>query len=65
MNWEHQELARRMFGEWALNIDDIPSVVRSFRNYLGEHNPHLLETLDETSATDYFAKVLSYGHFVK
>lgn len=65
MNWEHQEMARRMFGEWTLNVGDIPSVVRSFRNYLGEYVPNLLATLDEVAAADYFAKIIRYGHFTK
>lgn len=63
MNHEHQAMAQKMMGEWALIISDIPAVVRTFARYLGEYAPSLVASLDDVAATDYFTKALHYGHF--
>lgn len=63
MNWKHQEMAQRMFGEWALVRDDMNRVVSVFRDYLNEYAPELVATLDEAAALDYFTKALRYSHF--
>lgn len=63
MNYEHQAMAQKMMGEWALVMSDIPAVVKTFRRYLGEYAPSLVASLDDVAATDYFTKALLYGHF--
>jgi hypothetical protein len=57
MNSAHQEMAQKMFGEWAITFD-IPEVVKTFSRYLGEYAPNLVATLDEVAAADYFTKAL-------
>ena len=63
MNWKHQEMAKHMMGEWALNMGNIPSVVATFKRYLGEYAPSLIDTLNDQAAEDYFTKALHYRHF--
>ena len=63
MNFDHQAMARKMMNEWAIVISDIPSVVKTFGHYLSAYAPSLVASLDNVAATDYFTKVLHYGHF--
>lgn len=63
MNWEHQEMAQKMIGEWALVMNDIPAVVKTFKRYLAEYAPELVATLNDEAAEDYFTKALLYRHF--
>lgn len=65
MNWEHQKLAKQMFGEWAIIASEIPQVVKTYKRYLTSQAPELLATLDEVATVDYFTKALRYGHFAR
>lgn len=63
MNWQHQEMAQQMFGEWALVRDNMTRVLNTFKRYLEANAPELVASLDEVAALDYFTKALNYRHF--
>lgn len=63
MNWKQQQMARKMFDEWAITFD-IPQVLSTFRRYLSYYAPEQVALLNEAAATDYFTKRLKYGHFL-
>jgi hypothetical protein len=61
MNWQQQALAQKMLGEWAMTFT-APEMVKTYRRYLKEYAPSLVDSLNDSAVSDYFTKVL-YGHF--
>ncbi len=65
MNWQHQEMAQQMFGEWALVFQkgNMTTVLNTYKRYLETNAPELVASLNEVAALDYFAKALVYRHY--
>ena len=50
-----------MLGEWAMTFT-APEMVKTYKRYLKEYAPNLVDSLNDSATSDYFTKVV-YGHF--